>query len=98
MLPSRMFKRMIIPIVCASWVALCGAAQAEDRPENGLELFEEATRLILKGLIEELGPAWDEMQHLLENLSAYHPPEILPNGDIIIRRKTPLPDGDELEL
>ena len=36
------------------------------------------------------------------DLSAYHAPEVLPNGDIIIRRKTPqetepLPEG-EIEL
>ena len=27
---------------------------------------------------------------MIEELNAYHPPEVLPNGDIIIRRKTEL--------
>ncbi len=37
------------------------------------------------------GPALRELQGALQNLDAYHPPEVLPNGDILIRRKEPLP-------
>ena len=28
------------------------------------------------------------IQHLIGDLNQYHPPEKLPNGDIILRRKT----------
>lgn len=31
----------------------------------------------------------EQLSEGLGELNAYHPPEILPNGDIIIRRKTP---------
>ena len=43
----------------------------------------------LRGLVDEMGPALVELLGKIEDFSAYHPPEILPNGDIIIRRKTP---------
>ena len=29
----------------------------------------------------------------IEDLGQYHPPQVLPNGDIILRRKTPLENG-----
>jgi hypothetical protein len=42
------------------------------------------------------------LQDALGNLNAYHAPEILPNGDIIIRRKTPAelvtPNEDDIEI
>ncbi|WP_120500909.1 hypothetical protein [Roseovarius sp. EL26] len=43
----------------------------------------------LRGLIQDMGPAFIDLLGKIEDFSAYHPPEILPNGDIIIRRKTP---------
>ena len=62
----------------------------------------EALRLFMKGLMQEVEPALDDLGDLLDNLDAYHPPEVLPNGDIIIRRKTPLDreleEGGEVEL
>lgn len=69
-------------------------AKAEDeglspQMEEGMSLLSEGTRLLLQGLMEQMEPALRELQGALDNLDAYHPPEILPNGDIIIRRKTP---------
>ncbi len=62
----------------------------------------------LEGLAQEMGPLLDklsaEMAPVMEKLldevddwAAYQLPETLPNGDIIIRRKTPkqLDDGDD---
>lgn len=40
--------------------------------------------------IEELGPTLEKFADSIEDMSSYHPPEVLENGDIIIRRKTPL--------
>jgi len=58
----------------------------------------EALRLFMRGLLEEMEPAIDDFSALLDNLDAYHAPEVLPNGDIIIRRKTPLePDNDTVD-
>jgi len=43
----------------------------------------------LRSFVEEMGPALEELMGEVEDWSAYHPPERLPNGDIILRRKTP---------
>lgn len=70
------------------------AAQEE---EQGRDLMGEALKLFMRGLMAEMEPAMEGMEGLLEDLSAYHPPEILPNGDIIIRRKVPVDRGPDPE-
>ncbi len=37
--------------------------------------------------LEEMGPAFGNMLSEIKDWTAYHPPEVLPNGDIIIRKK-----------
>lgn len=65
------------------------------------ELSKEAQTLMeswaeeLAPKIEELAPALEELAETLGDLSQYHPPEVLENGDIIIRRKTPKPPADK---
>jgi len=49
----------------------------------------------LKRFVEEMGPAFGELMGRIGDINAYHPPEILPNGDIILRRKTPMEPGDD---
>ncbi len=84
------------------WIALAlfltaapASAQEEDR---GRDLMAEALRLFMQGFISEMEPALEDLQGFVDNLNAYHPPEILPNGDILIRRKTPeemgAPEGE----
>ncbi|MEM8536946.1 MAG: hypothetical protein AAGF56_03700 [Pseudomonadota bacterium] len=43
----------------------------------------------LREFVDQMGPALADLLGEIEDLSAYHPPEILPNGDIILRRKMP---------
>jgi hypothetical protein len=57
----------------------------------------------LRDFAERMGPALAELLDKIDDLSAYHPPEILPNGDIILRRKTPqeiqdTPPEGEIEI
>lgn len=59
--------------------------------------MSEALKLFMRGLMDEMGPAVEGMEGLMEDLSVYHPPEILPNGDIIIRRKVPVERGPDEE-
>ena len=48
----------------------------------------------LDGLMTEMQPALRELAALIGDIRNYHPPEMLPNGDIILRRKVPLdPDA-----
>lgn len=93
-------------------------AQNHDQGEvgEGLNLMEEGAKILLRGLMsemepaledlrdlaEEMAPAFAELQELIGDFSNYHMPEVLPNGDIIIRRKIPLmvepPEEGEVEL
>jgi hypothetical protein len=41
----------------------------------------------LRQFADEMGPKLSELLGEVEDWSAYMPPEVLPNGDIIIRRK-----------
>ena len=41
----------------------------------------------LKQFAQEMGPKLGEILDQVEDWNAYMPPEVLPNGDIIIRRK-----------
>ena len=80
------------------------AAWAQDA-DDGPGLIERGMRMMVEGLAQEMAPAMDQLRDLTDRLDAYEAPEVLPNGDIIIRRKTPLspeeaPDAplEELEL
>ena len=77
-------------------------AQSEDSPS----VIDQALRQLLDGLIQEMEPTLDDMSEFLAEMgpalaelmdevkdwSAYEAPEMLDNGDIIIRRK---PDTGE---
>ncbi|MCI2400775.1 hypothetical protein [Aliiroseovarius subalbicans] len=61
--------------------------------DKGAELLREGFGLLLEGLTEEMAPladGWQSFVDQLGDMSLYHAPEVLPNGDILIRRKTPL--------
>ncbi|MGC3936263.1 hypothetical protein ACOTTU_00505 [Roseobacter sp. EG26] len=73
------------------------AAQEDDAPsmmERGAQQFLEGLLLEMepalegmRGFIDEMGPALTKLMGEIEDWSVYEAPEILPNGDIIIRRK-----------
>ena len=46
----------------------------------------------LKSFADEMGPKLTELLAEVEDWAAYEAPEVLPNGDIIIPRKEPLPE------
>ncbi len=51
----------------------------------------------LFSFLEEMGPALGEMLDQVKDWTAYDPPEMLPNGDIILRKKPDTettPDSD----
>ena len=82
----------ILPITfCAGLMAFPLAAQEGDgKLSQGMDLLQQGTRLLLESLMEEIGPALQGLEDAVIDLNAYQTPEILPNGDILIRRKTPL--------
>ncbi|MEM7719894.1 MAG: hypothetical protein AAF222_11890 [Pseudomonadota bacterium] len=69
-----------------TFLIFAGPVLAEE--DRGRDLMGEALRLFMQGFLEEMEPALEDLQGFVDNLNAYHPPEVLPNGDIIIRRKT----------
>ncbi len=82
---------MAILALCATLTVAPAFAQTErDDLREGMDLLSEGTKLLLRGLIGEIEPALRELEGALSDLNAYHRPEVLPNGDIIIRRKIPL--------
>ena len=100
--------RVLVISILAAGLAIAPAyggsagteAGTEDRPLS--EQLDE----VFRSLMEQMKPALDELLETLEVLEGidsiehYQRPEILPNGDIIIRRREdapPLPqdDGEE---
>lgn len=78
--------------VCASAQEPPAPPQAEE-PDTGLdrlpsveELREQAERA-LDYLSDRLAPLLEDLEAGVEDLPAYGPPEVMPNGDILIPRK-----------
>lgn len=91
-----------------SLALLAAPATAETEVDEGLNLLQEGAKLLFRGLADEMEPAFRDfadnlepamrkLLELIDDFDAYHAPERLPNGDIIIRRKTPLVPGDPFE-
>lgn len=74
--------------------------------EPAIEEFEglaEELRPAFRELAVEMGPALIELLETVDSFSNYHPPEVLPNGDIILRRRDEAPEwvppeGEEIDL
>jgi hypothetical protein len=94
-------KRMIpLPgLLLAGGLALAPAiALSQDQPQaprpeiaEGAEKLSEGLKLLFQGLLAEGQEGWEDLVDWLDDMSAYEAPERLPNGDIIIRRRAPLP-------
>lgn len=91
--------------------ATSGTSPGTGAAGAGRDLMSEGLRLFMEGLRQEAAPLLDEMREGLEELRPmlsrlvelmgdvrnYEAPEMLPNGDIIIRRKTPKPPAPPAE-
>lgn len=93
------------PLLIAALLPLPALAQeGNESIDEGFDLLGRGLGLLMEGLTEEMTPALDDMAQmllLLEGIAGeigeYEAPEMLPNGDIIIRRKVPV-EEDEVEL
>ncbi|MEO8531599.1 MAG: hypothetical protein ABI459_10260 [Deltaproteobacteria bacterium] len=88
------------------------AAHAESDASHGADLVQEGMKLLFQSFADELAPALEEIGPKLQELgpqfemlrdkigdfSAYELPEVLPNGDILIRKKQPAPEDGEIDL
>ena len=95
--------------------ALLVAPATSQAQEDDSSLMEQGAQQFLEGLLREMEPALESMRDFMDEMgpamreiledvqdwSRYEPPEILENGDIIIRRKpdpAPSPDVEDGEL
>ncbi|SFP17267.1 hypothetical protein SAMN04488047_103117 [Tranquillimonas alkanivorans] len=95
-----MIRTLLITLALAAPLPLAAQEAPRQDMEEGVDLLSEGARTLLRGLLDEVEPHMREMAEALEgwdleglsvdDLTNYHAPEVLPNGDIIIRRKTPL--------
>ena len=100
-------RRYVLPLAIPALLA-APVANAEDSMLDGL--MERGARMLLQGMMDEMRPHMAEIARFtqffeqLGDLNDYAAPEILPNGDILIRRKPgapPLPEpgeGGEIDL
>lgn len=95
-----LLRSSVFCLIVAASFALAPAtfAQSQDQDgfEEGFDLFSEGARRLMQELAGELGPLLLQLEMLMDEITAYQAPEILDNGDIIIRRKpdTPSPFPD----
>lgn len=61
---------------------------------RGLEGMAGDLEPALRQFAQEMGPALRDLLATVEDWSAYEPPVVLPNGDIILRRKPDMPTPD----
>lgn len=102
-----MLRATLLCLLVAAAPAGAEDGAGDGEIEEGARLLSEGARRLLDGLMAEVGPGMRDLAEALRGLEdrlpeppgGYHAPEILPNGDIIIRRRHPLaaPDG-EIEL
>lgn len=89
--------------VLLAFLLVTGPACAEEPRsdvEEGSSLMQEGAKLLFRGLMadamEDLGPTLNTMEGLarvIGDIDQFQPPEVLPNGDVILRRKVPLVPG-----
>lgn len=89
---------MIPRLAALVLISLClsspSVAQEPERDgfEEGLDLFSEGARRFMQEFAGELGPLLLQLEALMDEITAYQAPEILDNGDIIIRRRPDTPE------
>jgi hypothetical protein len=79
-----------VALLCALAFGLPANPARADDIDRGATLLDQGAQLLLKGLLDQVTPALKDLGRQIGDLSDYYMPEILPNGDILIRRKVPL--------
>jgi hypothetical protein len=86
------------PMVLICSLAMPLPALAESDMERGSDLVQEGMKLLMQGLMDEIGPALGDLKDQIVDWSMYEAPIILPNGDILIKRKPAVPKDGEIDL
>lgn len=75
-----------------------GLIEEMDPAMSRLQEFVEEAGPAMDSFMREMGPALIDLFEQVKDFSTYHPPEILPNGDIILRKKADPVPGPEPEI
>jgi hypothetical protein len=105
---------IVAALAGAPWVAGAQSAPGAQstpgaQPDSGSQATPKADGPSATDRLQEGAAAIvDGLRMLMDQLQSYQPPEVLPNGDIIIRRRPPeeaeppakpeTPDGNSLKL
>ena len=110
---------LVLLLLCSPAVAQTPVPDARtDTLDQGLGLIERGAQMLLDHMMDRVEPSLKDMTDalkqaqpkimeimaMIDDLANYHAPERLPNGDIILRRKTPAElklealQGQETEL
>ena len=81
---------------------LRGLQEEMDPAMDNLRGFAEDMEPALRDFVAGLGPALQDLSDMIDDFANYEAPEVLPNGDIIIRRRPEAPEfggaGPEIEI
>lgn len=95
-----MIRATLIPAALLLALATTAPAPASAHDEEGgsilpddedLKQLGELAQRWMKDFAAEIAPMAERLQTLIDDLDAYEAPEMLPNGDIIIRRRPDAP-------
>lgn len=86
----RFMKHALATMAICLLTALPVRAES-DQTGEGWRQLSEGSRILLERLMGELAPMMAELRAMIDDLALYEMPEVQEDGDIIIRRKEPLP-------
>jgi hypothetical protein len=89
-----MLRRSALTLTLLAGLALPVSAQDSRDFAEGMDLLSEGARRLMEHVVGELGPLLLQLESLMDEITAYQAPEMLPNGDIIIRRRPDAPQDD----
>lgn len=112
---KRAFAPLLVCLFMTPALAQDASPLPSGDVDEGVSLLQEGAKLLLKGLmanmepamqdmgraITDMQPALTELLAMMGDVTKYHAPEMLENGDIIIRHKTPAelaPKAPEIDL
>lgn len=94
----RGMKQLLL--ICSLALSSLPAAAQEKSPPFGLgdlAPLAENFRELFEGFADDMMPLMEQLADKMSDLNAYEAPEVLPNGDILIRKKPKADDGPDAE-
>jgi hypothetical protein len=96
-------KQIVLCLMFAASPLLAEETPAPNEGERGISLMQQGAELLLNHMMSKVEPSLQDMAEalrqaqpkiteilaMIDDIRNYHAPEKLPNGDIILRRKTP---------